>query len=146
MTLNKLSVPQLRSLLRFIGIPVTTRMRKPQLIELALSHSQLFRPMRPPPPGYYQSLRQTPRIWRFQWYFAAHPDDLSSRVALERALAQEQRLTLPQPPTRLALMKRKPQLNPSPSHKPCSQPRSSPLTQLINRHCKWLSRLHSKYR
>ena len=48
MDLNKFTVPQLRNLLKVIGISMTTRMRKPQLIELAAPHLQPFQ--NPPPP------------------------------------------------------------------------------------------------
>ena len=38
MDLNKFTILQLRDLLRFVEIPMTTRIRKPQLIELAAPH------------------------------------------------------------------------------------------------------------
>ena len=58
----------------------------------------------------------------------AHPINLSSKAALERALAQELRPSPAQPPPRPASMKHKPLIDPTPKTKPQSQPRSNPLT------------------
>ena len=133
MDLSKFTIPQLRKLLKIISIP---GMKKPQLIELATPY------MRPPPRPSPQSLRQIPRIRRFQRHVAAHPNDLSFRAALERALAHELRPSQAQSPTRLAPMKHKLQRLQQCRPKPQHQPRSPPLTQSINRHRKQLNKLH----